>query len=123
MRRGLAWTEEEYTQYQAQHAEVRSAATRDLSEARFLAQVRRLAHTYGWETYHTYRSDKSELGFPDLVLCNGHEVLIVELKTTRGKLTMPQQQWLSLLSHAGVETHVWRPQDWPAIAKRLTPST
>jgi hypothetical protein len=89
-------------------------------EKRFLDRVRRLALANGFATYHTHRSDRSEQGFVDLVLCDGHSLLLVELKSSTGKLTREQQQWLSLLAHAGVEVAIWRPSDWDRIVDRLT---
>jgi hypothetical protein len=89
-------------------------------ETRFLERVRRLARANGFATYHTHRSDRSEPGFVDLVLCDGHSLLLVELKSRDGKLTRDQQQWLSLLAHAGAETHVWKPHMWAEIVDRLT---
>lgn len=89
-------------------------------EKRFLARIRRLAREQGWSTYHTHNSRRSEEGFPDLVLTDGRAVLFVELKSREGKLTRDQQRWLSLLAHAGAQTHVWRPSDWDAIVDRLT---
>ena len=97
------------------------ALPEDTPEDGFLARIRSLACPYGWETYHTYSSRRSEPGFPDLVLCNGTDLLLYELKTNTGKATMAQQRWLSLLMRTGcVETGIWRPRDWPDIAARLT---
>lgn len=88
-------------------------------ETPFLARVRALAKQHGWLTYHTHRSDRSEPGFPDLVLVRD-SVIFAELKTNTGKPTHEQGLWLSLLCHAGAEAVVWRPADWDAIVERLT---
>jgi hypothetical protein len=88
-------------------------------EKRFLERVRRLAREHGWSCFHCHRSDKSEPGWPDLALCR-ETLVLVELKTNTGKLTREQQQWLSLLAHAGAETHVWKPHMWAEIVDRLT---
>jgi hypothetical protein len=88
-------------------------------ENRFLERVRRLAREHGWATYHSYRSTRSEPGFPDLC-CVREVVLFCELKSATGKLTRDQHQWLSLLAHAGCEVYCWRPRDWDAIVDRLT---
>lgn len=93
-----------------------------MPEGSLLARIRALASQHGYLTYHTHDSRKSELGFPDLVLCNGRRLLMYELKTRTGKLTMEQWRWLSLLEHTGiVECGVWRPQDLaqiPDVLKR-----
>ena len=93
----------------------------DMPEALLLAHVRQLAKTYAWELYHTYRSTKSEPGFPDVVLTDGTSLLMMELKTNTGKPTADQARWLSLLAHTGqVECGIWRPRDMPRIAARLS---
>jgi hypothetical protein len=93
----------------------------DASEAVLLAAVRRLAAQYGWLCYHTYDSRKSALGYPDVTLTDGTALLIYELKTNTGTLTVAQEQWLSRLAQTGtVETGVWRPRDMAAIIARLS---
>lgn len=93
--------------------------TTDEPEARFLARILALAKQHSWLCYHTYRSDKSPPGFPDIVMVRPGETLWVECKTNTGKLTQEQMTWLSLLEHAGQECHVWRPKDWAQIEERL----
>lgn len=86
-----------------------------------LAKVIALAKITGWKAYHTRDSRKSEPGFPDLVLTNGEDVLIWELKDNRRKPTVDQERWLNLFQHTGkVEAGLYRPRDWPAIVERLT---
>lgn len=92
-----------------------------LTESQFLQQVRDLAKLTGWECYHTHNSQRSEPGWPDLVLASAahRRVLFVELKTAVGRLSKHQQKWLGLLSACGMEAAVWRPADLPEIAKIL----
>lgn len=87
------------------------------SEGRLLREVRQLAQNAGYLTYHTYRSDRSEKGWFDLACAKpGHPLILAELKTQRGKLTMAQRRWVDAVTQAtGVETHVWRPADLSAI--------
>jgi len=96
-------------------------AAETMPEGTLLAEVRALAKRYGWNgVYHTHDSRKSEPGFPDIVICNGHSLLLKELKTNTGKLTMDQQRWLSLLQHCNtIEAGVWRPRDLAQIEQRL----
>jgi hypothetical protein len=92
----------------------------DMPEAVLLSQIRAQAKQTGWKLYHTYRSTRSEEGFPDLVLTDGTSILIYELKTNTGKPTAAQAQWLALLAQTGqVETGLWRPRDLPQICRRL----
>lgn len=98
--------------------------TKSLTKEReFLQQVRYLARQFGWKTYHTFNSQKSEPGFPDLVLVKPPELIICELKTATGKLTISQKEWVYALSSCNVETYVWRPDDLPYIFERLRPKT
>ena len=91
------------------------------SEQRLLERVRALAKEYGWLCYHTYRSEKSEPGFPDMVCTDGTRILIAELKSGTGKLTQAQAQWIALLTHTGlVDVRTWRPGDWPEIYAYFT---
>lgn len=93
--------------------EFHALQARTMSESELLAAVRRTADAFGWRAYHTYRSDRSDPGFPDLVLVRGRRVLFVELKSARGKLTIDQARWLGDLGYVErVETHVWRPADY-----------
>lgn len=57
-------------------------------------------------------------GFPDLVIAGPGGVAFVELKSGKGRLSADQKQWLNDLAEAGMETHVWRPDDFP---HRVTP--
>ena len=91
-----------------------------ISEKHFLLQVRELARVENWLTYHTHRSERSEPGFPDLVLCRPPRVIFVELKTERGRLSADQRLWLDVLFRCNeVETYLWRPQDWDRIVEKL----
>ena len=80
-----------------------------------------MARFTGWEPYHTFRSDRSEPGFPDLVLASAAQrrVLFIELKTATGRVSKHQQKWLKLLSECGQEVALWRPEDLPAITRIL----
>ena len=112
----MHWSEGEYAIYLRQ----KGHATGSESERHFMDRIRSLAQAHGYRCYHTHDARRSEPGFPDLILCDGVSCLAVETKTNTGKLTPEQQIWLSLLEHAGVETHIWRPKDWLLIETRLT---
>jgi hypothetical protein len=103
-------------------------------EAAFQQQVLDLARIYGWRAYHTHDSRRSEPGFPDLVLIRAPELIFAELKTSSGRLSPAQHEWIAMLSlveegiaqRAGdppesrlVEVNIWRPSDFDAIHGRL----
>ncbi len=91
-----------------------------VTERDFQQTVLELARVLGWRCYHTHDSRRSEPGFPDIVAVRPPRIIYAELKTERGRLSADQRQWLSLLEGcAGVEVHVWRPSDWPAIDEAL----
>lgn len=101
-----------------------------MTEAHLQAQVIDLARFRGWRVAHFrpamttqgWRTAVSAdgAGFPDLVLVREDRLMAVELKSERGWLTDEQAAWLLALQQAGVETHVWKPADWPAIMEALS---
>lgn len=60
----------------------------------------------GWRT-----PIKGQKGFPDLVICGGSVLLIVELKRHPNRVEPEQERWLAALSYAGVDARVvWVPE-------------
>lgn len=114
-----------------------SARGRSLSEKHFSQQVVDLARALGWRVYRTWLSIRSPAGFPDLVLVRQRpapRLIFAELKTDTGKTTPEQDAWLEDLAavaaasevpldmggrRVALETHVWRPRDFDAIARIL----
>lgn len=91
-----------------------------LTEGAFQAQVLQLARLYGWHAYHPYDSRRSAKGWPDLALVRPPRLVLVELKTERGRVTPDQQAVLGLLASCpGVETYLFRPRDWEEIEEVL----
>jgi hypothetical protein len=88
-----------------------------VTEAELDAAVRRLCEIYSWKRYHTYRSQRSPAGFPDLVLVKAPRIVYAELKSEVGKLTVEQEEWLAALrSVPRAEVFIWRPRDLESIA-------
>lgn len=111
------------------------------SERQFQGAVLDLARRLGWKVAHfhdsrrqvrrsdgSYRTigDGDAKGFPDLVLIRPPRLLIVELKTDKGRVRPEQHAWLHSLglvqiaSGGVVEACVWRPRDWEGIVDNLT---
>lgn len=87
-----------------------------VSEKEFMANVVELATLLGWRSYHTHDSRRSAPGFPDCVFVRDARLLFAELKTERGRLTLPQRSWLAALRQCrGAEVYEWRPSDWLKI--------
>jgi len=89
------------------------------TEKQFMSQVIRAAKVLGWAHYHTHNSQKSEAGFPDLVLTRRPRVIFAELKSDRGVLTAEQRAWIDELRACGQEAYVWKPKYWSAVEKLL----
>lgn len=83
-----------------------------MSEEYLLQAVRELARVLDYHTYHTWRSDHSDAGYPDLHCVKGKRSVFMELKSQRGRLTLPQADWRQALQEAGHEHYVFRPSDW-----------
>ena len=97
----------------------------DIPESALLRAVRQAAQDAGWITYHTYRSDHSEKGWFDLALAKPrHPLLLAELKTARGKLTVEQARWQTTVAQCtGVVVQVVRPADLPHLLALLKEDT
>jgi RecB family endonuclease NucS len=72
--------------------------------------ARKLGYTL---IYHTWNSRHSPAGFPDLVLCRVSDgrCVYIELKSQKGTVKAPQQEWLDGLEACGQEVYVFRPSD------------
>jgi len=92
-----------------------------MRESEWLAQVIRWARRGGWQHYHTYRSNRSPTGFPDLVLLHPRRIqkLVAELKTESGTTTPAQDAWLEAFRLVGVPAYVWRPHDEDEVKQFL----
>lgn len=96
-------------------------AARKVAERDFQRAVIDLATLTGWAHYHPAISLRSVAGWPDLVLCRPPEIVFVELKSSRRARVRPEQRvWLDRLRACDLEAHLWSPEDWPIIERRLT---
>lgn len=91
-----------------------------MSERDWQQRVLDLAALRGWRTFHAYDSRRSAPGWPDLALVRRGRLVLAELKAEAGRVSCEQRQWLDDLGAcAGVEVHLWRPSDWPAVQQVL----
>ena len=91
-----------------------------MTEKEHMAQVKAAAENFGWRIYHTFDSQRSASGFPDLALVRPPRVIFAELKRQNGRLTLTQEWWRELLEACpGVQYHLWRPSDWEEIVEVL----
>ena len=84
-----------------------------MTERDLLDAVRQACRWSALLVYHTHDSRRSERGFPDVVICGPSGVLFRELKSSTGRLSPAQREWLDKLRQAGADAAVWRPDSWP----------
>lgn len=92
----------------------------DESEQHFMGRVRKLARLYGWVDTHTYDSQRTRAGEPDLRLVRPPRYVLIELKSQHGRLSILQSAYIALLEQCpGVECYVFKPSDWQRIVETL----
>lgn len=130
-------------------ARARRAPAGEPDEAEFGTVVENLLDLYGWRWYHapdnrpvTARSGKRYVqrvraGFLDYIALRGPELLVIELKSARGRLGPGQAEWLEAWRDFGryiaavgeaagaapaprVDVVLWRPADLDDIHTRLS---
>ena len=111
----VRWSEAELAKF------LRHGPGGQVTEAAFMAAIRRLAQQYNWMYFHVHNSKRSPEGYPDLTLAKeGQPLIFAELKTASGQLTLAQQAWLATLAATdGIVTAIWRPADLEAIVELL----
>lgn len=83
-----------------------------------MTQCSQLAKQMGWRRFHTFRSERSEAGWPDDALVRDRLILL-EYKTEKGKLSDAQKDWIRALLNAQVEVYVCRPRHLSELAHVL----
>ncbi len=100
-------------------------------ESDYQRRIIDLAKTCGWRVMHIRDAPTRSGGYatpvtadgkgwPDLTLCRGADLLFIEVKAAKGKLSEAQERWLDALAATGAEVFVCRPSDWDLIQARLT---
>jgi hypothetical protein len=96
-----------------------------VTEAQLQDAIRDLAKIRGWLFFHPYDSRRSTPGWPDLFLVHPRtgEIVVAELKSTSGRVSHAQQEWIDAFATAGITVHVWRPSHLQSgqIVRALTP--
>jgi hypothetical protein len=111
-----------------------AAALSGPSEEEFQAQVVEFARLLGWRVASFRRVRVQDrggavhyetpvgadgAGWPDLCAVRRERLIFIELKIGKNRTTLEQERWLLLLEAAGVEAHVWRPEQWSEIEAAL----
>lgn len=68
-----------------------------ISEKDFQFTVRAIAKLHGWMEHVVYDSRRSPEGYPDLTLVRNGEVVWLELKAEKGKVSPAQEVWMLAL--------------------------
>lgn len=97
------------------------------SEAQFQQAVVDLAKLRGWYVFHVHDARRGlGAGYPDLTMLHPRtgELLFAELKTSSGRVSQRQQEWIDALALGGHVVHVWRPAHFATgqIARALRPA-
>lgn len=107
-------------------------ALQAISEKDFSVAVREYAEAHDWRCHYqgktggfgrdgkTWRSNAPS-GWPDLTLArtSDRRLMVLELKTMKGRTSPAQDDWLQTLAIVGVETDVVRPSDAAMLMERL----
>ena len=92
----------------------------EMTEAQLQRLVENAAELGGWMVFHDNDSRRNNPGFPDLVLLRPPDLLFIELKSVRGRVTAEQALWIEQLGQVDyMSTDVVRPADADALISRL----
>tara|TARA_R100000306_G_scaffold38814_1_gene38551 strand:+ start:747 stop:1142 length:396 start_codon:yes stop_codon:yes gene_type:complete len=81
--------------------------------------VQELARAYGWTDWHVLRSKGMRAGFPDLVLIRPPDLVWVELKSEKGRLSPAQKEMHEMLRACGQQVYLWYPGNEEEIMEVL----
>lgn len=77
-------------------------------------------HPDAWTPGRHVTPTVGHVGYPDLTLCRGGRLVLLELKSRRGTTTPSQDLWRDRLEQVpGVEYHVLWPEAWPHKVTRV----
>lgn len=96
----------------------RDVLDQQVSEKQLQQNIINLARKCGYYVYHTWNSQHSEKGFPDLTIV-AEQLIFIEVKDEFRKVTPEQRDILHRLRRAGCVAIVARPHDWPMVEHML----
>lgn len=90
------------------------------TEKGWLDAVQQCAQLYKWRVFHCRDARGSNPGLPDLILVRPPRLLFLELKTTTGRATRDQLEWLADLGQCTqIEAGLFRPTDEEVLFEKL----
>lgn len=96
----------------ASHGRIAVDAAAAMTEASLQHEIRQAALQRDLLFYHTYRSDNSDEGYPDVHIVGPRGQLLWELKTERKPVTLDQFHWLNGLWLSECDADEVRPTAW-----------
>ena len=103
---------------------LRSQLDAAMTEHQWMEQVVAYARLRGWLCAHvgpaqTSKGWRTAVSYdgaerPDLCLVR-ERLILAELKTEAGRVSVEQRHWRIALKLAGAEHYLWRPSDWPEV--------
>ena len=102
-----------------QQAAFQELAKWETTEKQFQGQVEEFLKLFRWKYYHTWNSENSEEGFPDVIGLRPPRLLVAELKKEGEEPTPAQWDWLDWFSLVGTEVYVWHASDIDEVMKIL----
>ena len=98
----------------------RALLLKSVTERDWQGYVVALARLHGWLVYHPLDSRGSTAGYPDLTMVRDGRLVVAELKSMAGKVSVAQEQWLAAFGAVpGVLADVWRPSDRTTVDQIL----
>ena len=88
-------------------------------EAHFTQECRQAAVDMGLLFYHTHNSQRSDSGFPDVVVTGPKGTIFRELKMPANRPTPTQALWIETLQSGGLDALVIYPDDWDEYLRDL----
>lgn len=101
-----------------------------ITEADWSKRVLDAAKLFGWRIAHFRPAQTSKgwrtpvqgdgRGWPDLVLLRPPRLILAELKSDSGRVSLDQSNWIAQLAEVpGIEVYIWRPSDWEDVYTTL----
>lgn len=82
-----------------------------MTEKQLSATIIHAAKECGWLIARTWLSKFSPAGEPDLRMIRQGRLVVVELKSAKGKPSEAQNEWLEAYAGCGIDAFIWRPSD------------
>lgn len=98
-----------------------------MREDEFAKRIEETMDWLGLTWHHETDSRKSKAGFPDYCIVGDYGVIFLEIKSSKGKVSPKQKEWIESLSRATLDDGVTKvvtayvayPEDWERVLSDL----